>query len=52
MNVHPSIYKILSSKKTYRNARKFLRIFGLTHSEQDYLIKKAKENGETFREKS
>jgi len=44
MNFHPKAIALIAGK-TYRNARKILRSFGCTHSEQSKLISAAKEKG-------
>ena len=45
MNPHSSVYEILKSKKSYRNIRKYLKFWGFSKCEQDYLIRKLKEQG-------
>jgi len=40
MNPHPSIAPKIQDKKTWRNARKYLKLFGLTRGEQDKVIDK------------
>jgi len=45
--IHPNTFEVFHKLKTYRNIRKYLRFWGFTRSEQDYIIKLYKTAGHT-----
>ena len=44
MNPHPQIYQKIAGL-SYRNARKYLKLFGCTKSEQNKILSEAKNRG-------